>query len=93
MFHHTLLIVFLKIPVRAEITIDLSKAELDKESGNFCVIQKVGVGGWMTLRDHWLLISGSTVPVAARLTIYISSTIQKKQVQITVTKRCYAKEA
>ena len=55
MFLHTLLIVFLKIPVRAEISIHLSKAELDEESGN-CVIQKVGVGGWMTVRDHWPLI-------------------------------------
>jgi hypothetical protein len=35
------LLVFLKIPVRADVTIDLSKAMLDEESGNFCVIQKV----------------------------------------------------
>ena len=26
---------------RADVTIDLSKAELDTESGNYCVIQKV----------------------------------------------------
>ena len=25
----------------ADVTIDLSKAELDQESGNFCVLQKV----------------------------------------------------
>ena len=79
MFLHTLLIVFLKIPARAEITIDLSKAELDEESGNFCVIQKVGVGGWMTLRDHWLLISGSCIPAPARLTIYIAGAIRETQ--------------
>ena len=31
---------------RADVTIDLSKAELDRESGNYCVIQKVrGEGG------------------------------------------------
>ena len=39
----TLLVTSLKIPASYEdVVIDLSKAELDKETGNFCVVQKVG---------------------------------------------------
>ena len=38
----TILVAFLKIPLSyQDVVIDLSKAELDKETGNFCVIQKV----------------------------------------------------
>ena len=38
----TILVVFLKIPTSwQDVVIDLSKAELDEETGNFCVIQKV----------------------------------------------------
>ena len=37
-----LLVAFLKIPTSwQDVVIDLSKAELDEETGNFCVIQKV----------------------------------------------------
>ena len=39
----TLLVTSLKIPASYEdVVIDLSKAELDEETGNFCVVQKVG---------------------------------------------------
>ena len=39
---NTILVAFLKIPLSyQDVVIDLSKAELDKEPGNFCVIQKV----------------------------------------------------
>ena len=38
----TILVAFLKIPTSwQDVVIDLSKAELDEETGNFCVIQKV----------------------------------------------------
>ena len=38
----TILVAFLKIPTSSQdVLIDLSKAELDEETGNFCVIQKV----------------------------------------------------
>ena len=30
------------IPCLSDVTIDLSKATLDEESGNYCVVQKVG---------------------------------------------------
>ena len=58
----TILVAFLKIPTSCQdVVIDLSKAQLDEETGNFCVIQKV--------RDWTLKFKHKTTPFSQRQSI------------------------